>query len=185
VGRNHRNKDNNVPSERPVLLLQCKRCNGNHCTSAYTALLYFLNAKYTAPIINAKLIRYLVWNGSFRYNTANTEKTTSVMISCVIFSWKPLNPLRNPARLAGTMRQYSKNAIPQLTRITFHRATLVCLRWPYQANVMKILDKISSVIVLSICCKLVARLIYCNKCRDFAPVIASLPFDRMPHESCS
>jgi hypothetical protein len=45
-----------------------------------------------------------------------------------------------PMRLAGTWKQYSKKAIPQLARITFQRASLRYLRWPYQAKVMKIFE---------------------------------------------
>jgi hypothetical protein len=43
-------------------------------------------------------------------------------------------------RLAGTCRQYSKKAMPQLIKITFHKATLVNFRWPYQAKVIKMLE---------------------------------------------
>src|SRR4051794_9547511 len=50
-------------------------------------------------------------------------------------------------RLAGTCRQYSKKAIPQLTSTTFHSASCRYFRWPYQAVVMKMLDPSSSKIV--------------------------------------
>src|SRR3954452_12143518 len=40
-------------------------------------------------------------------------------------------------RLAGTAKQYSISAMPQLARMTSHSGRSVNLRWPYQANVMK------------------------------------------------
>src|SRR6266849_1763205 len=40
-------------------------------------------------------------------------------------------------RFAGTWKQYSKKAMPQLTAMTFHSASLRYLRWPYQAKVLK------------------------------------------------
>src|ERR1700732_3152391 len=55
-----------------------------------------------------------------------------------------------PMRFAGTWKQYSKNAMPQLARMTFHSASLRYLRWPYQAKVMKIFDMVSSKIVRTI-----------------------------------
>jgi hypothetical protein len=53
-------------------------------------------------------------------------------------------------RLAGTCSRYSKSAIPQLTRAAIHHGLACrCLRWPYQANVMKRFDKASSVAVIA------------------------------------
>src|SRR5664279_57175 len=49
-----------------------------------------------------------------------------------------------PQRLAGTAKQYSKKAMPQLARITSHSGRSVNLRCPYQANVMKTLEHRSS-----------------------------------------
>src|SRR5690606_39846515 len=49
-----------------------------------------------------------------------------------------------PSRLAGTIRQYSKNAIPQLTRITANSGEDLYFRCPYQAKVMKMLEAVSS-----------------------------------------
>src|ERR1700722_8238316 len=51
-------------------------------------------------------------------------------------------------RLAGTLKKYSKKSIIQLITITLNRGTLRYLRWPYQAKVMKMLEKVSSAIVL-------------------------------------
>src|SRR3954447_15093844 len=45
-----------------------------------------------------------------------------------------------PQRLAGTASQYSKNAIPQLARITSTSELSLNLRWPYQAKVMNTLE---------------------------------------------
>src|SRR5712664_5032565 len=50
-------------------------------------------------------------------------------------------------RFAGTWKQYSKKAIPQLTMIAFHRASLRNFRWPYHAKVMKMLETVSNRIV--------------------------------------
>ena len=49
-------------------------------------------------------------------------------------------------RLAGTARQYSKNAMPQLTGITIHSATPGKRNWPYHANVMNTFEQSSSII---------------------------------------
>lgn len=43
-------------------------------------------------------------------------------------------------RFAGTWKQYSKNAIPQLTKITAHSADDLNFKCPYHAKVMKILE---------------------------------------------
>jgi hypothetical protein len=51
-------------------------------------------------------------------------------------------------RFAGTWKQYSKKAMPQLTRITFQRAEVRYFRWPYQAKVMKMLEIVSRIMVL-------------------------------------
>src|ERR1700675_4636692 len=50
-------------------------------------------------------------------------------------------------RFAGTWKQYSKKAIPQLARITFQSASLRYFRWPYHAKVMKMLEIVSNRIV--------------------------------------
>src|SRR5882724_333897 len=49
----------------------------------------------------------------------------------------------DPMRFAGTWKQYSKKAIPQLTKITFHKASLRYFKCPYQANVMKTLETVN------------------------------------------
>jgi len=49
--------------------------------------------------------------------------------------------------VAGTWKQYSKKAMPQLATTTFQSATLRYFRCPYQAKVMKMLEMVSSRIV--------------------------------------
>src|SRR5580704_4843722 len=51
-------------------------------------------------------------------------------------------------RLAGTWKQYSKKAIIQLMTITLNSGADLYFRWPYQANVMKMLEQVRSRIVL-------------------------------------
>src|SRR6266481_6679495 len=50
-------------------------------------------------------------------------------------------------RFAGTWKQYSKKAIPQLAMITFHSASLRNFRWPYHAKVIKMFEMVSNRIV--------------------------------------
>ena len=78
------------------------------------------------------------------------------MTSWITFSCQRLNGppySRNPILLAGTWKQYSKNAIPQLTRIMLNSPRLlnqfICLnfRCPYHASVMKLFDRIKRAIV--------------------------------------
>src|SRR5260370_15972913 len=45
-----------------------------------------------------------------------------------------------PQRLAGTASQYSKNAMPQLTIMASGSQVSLNFKWPYHANVMKILE---------------------------------------------
>src|SRR3569623_1313823 len=49
-----------------------------------------------------------------------------------------------PMRLAGTARQYSKKAMPQLISTISHIARCSTLSWPYQAKVMNTLEATSS-----------------------------------------
>src|SRR6266704_2098623 len=50
-------------------------------------------------------------------------------------------------RFAGTWKQYSKKAMPQLAKITFHSASLRNFRCPYHATVMKTFEMVSRRIV--------------------------------------
>ena len=51
-----------------------------------------------------------------------------------------------PILFAGTCRQYSKNAIPQLIKIISQSAPDLNFKCPYQANVINILDNVSKII---------------------------------------
>src|SRR5947207_2864061 len=79
-----------------------------------------------------------------KYNFAKMMNTTSVIASCMIFSCAGANPCFAPMRLAGTWKQYSTNAISQLTSTTFHSGDSLNFRCPYQAMVMKMFDTVSS-----------------------------------------
>lgn len=48
--------------------------------------------------------------------------------------------------VGGNLKAIFEKAIPQLARITVHRAADLYLRWPYQAKVMKIFETTSSTI---------------------------------------
>jgi len=50
-------------------------------------------------------------------------------------------------RFAGTWKQYSKNAMPQLVITASQSGEFLYLRWPYQAKVMKIFDMVKRIIV--------------------------------------
>src|SRR5713226_9457237 len=75
-----------------------------------------------------------------------TEKTDSVITSWMVLSCAVVKSYE-PMRFAGTWKQYSKKAIPQLARMTFQSASLRNFKWPYHAKVMKILDTMSNRIV--------------------------------------
>src|SRR6478752_4179690 len=49
-----------------------------------------------------------------------------------------------PILFAGTMKQYSTKAMPQLTTITKNIGDVLNLRWPYHARVMKMFEQTSS-----------------------------------------
>src|SRR6267143_2432993 len=61
-----------------------------------------------------------------------------MVFNCAALNWY------EPMRFAGTWKQYSKKAIPQLARITFQSASLRNFRWPYHAKVMKMLEMVSN-----------------------------------------
>ncbi|SHT59960.1 Uncharacterised protein [Mycobacteroides abscessus subsp. abscessus] len=65
------------------------------------------------------------------------------MTSCIALSSAP-EYTSLPRRFAGTARQYSKNAMSQLTSTTTHSGWSLNLRCPYQANVMKMFEQMSS-----------------------------------------
>src|SRR5271166_179204 len=70
----------------------------------------------------------------------------------MVFSCAVLNSYE-PMRLAGTWKQYSANAISQLMTMTLNKGVSRYFRWPYQAKVMKILERVSrTTVVMRICC---------------------------------
>jgi putative transcriptional regulator len=91
-------------------------------------------------------------------NKENTINTTSVITSCIIFNCMRVNgppKALNPILFAGTWKQYSKNAITQLITINASKPHLgnsfsvLNLRWPYHAIVMKLFETISKIMVNS------------------------------------
>ena len=110
-----------------------------------------LNTKYTARIRQTKAAKWFHFNSILKAiieNTVNTESviTSCITLSCIMSNGPPLS--RNPKRLAGTCRQYSKKAIAQLkamTPISGKEANQLnssrIFRCPYQANVMKMFEK--------------------------------------------
>ena len=77
-----------------------------------------------------------------RYNTENIENTVSVIISWIVFNSAAVN-VPYPILFAGTCRQYSKKAMPQLAIITIHSGDDLNLKCPYQANVIKTFDAVN------------------------------------------
>lgn len=68
----------------------------------------------------------------------------------MVLSWA-IERVLLPIRFAGTWRQYSKNAIPQLTMIANSKFELVNFRCPYQANVIKTLAISNKNIANNVC----------------------------------
>src|ERR1700693_5324262 len=59
-------------------------------------------------------------------------------------------------RLAGTWKQYSAKAMSQLMTMTLNSGAWRYFRWPYQAKVMKMLERVRSrIVVMRICCLIV------------------------------
>src|SRR4051794_27040541 len=85
----------------------------------------------------------------------NSMNTTRVIASWITFNWTRLKgpPFSaNPIRLAGTWKQYSKKASPQLNNTITHNASWwpflpKNFRCPYQAIVIKAFDKNNKPIV--------------------------------------
>ena len=67
------------------------------------------------------------------------------MISCIVLSCAA-EYTSLPILFAGTRKQYSKNAIPQLIKITIHKTVDLCFKCPYHAKVMKIFEIVSIII---------------------------------------
>src|SRR5258708_30589513 len=56
-------------------------------------------------------------------------------------------------RFAGTWKQYSAKAMSQLITMTLNSGAWRYFRWPYQAKVMKMLERVRSrIVVMRICC---------------------------------
>src|SRR5712671_6599679 len=56
-------------------------------------------------------------------------------------------------RFAGTWKQYSAKAMSQLITMTLNNGAWRYFRWPYQAKVMKMLERVRSrIVVMRICC---------------------------------
>src|SRR5512143_1828860 len=76
---------------------------------------------------------------------ANGTNTVSVITSCRILSCASESVVK-PIRFAGTWSMYSKNAMPhETTAANHHGRSSSVRRCPYQANVMKRLDNVSSI----------------------------------------
>ena len=67
----------------------------------------------------------------------------------MIFSCATEN-VYDPILLAGTWKQYSKKAIPQLIIITFQSGESLNFKWPYQAKVINVFEMIRRNMVLNI-----------------------------------
>ena len=58
-----------------------------------------------------------------------------------------------PMRLAGTWKQYSAKAMNQLMTMTLNSGAWRYFKWPYQAKVIKMLERVRSrIVVIGICC---------------------------------
>lgn len=118
---------------------------------------YLRNAKNTASRMQTNESMWLRRSVSvLKTSSANAVKTDKEITSCNIFNSKSENgpPFsRNPILFAGTWKQYSKNAMPQLMRMTIINGSALnfpkpCIfRWPYHARVMKMLEITRSAIV--------------------------------------
>lgn len=119
---------------------------------------YFLKIKYTANIKKPNPIAWFNLKLSFLKNTiVKTVNTVNVITSWITFNCQSVNgpPFSTkPILLAGTWKEYSNSAIPQLINITPARLKPLnqvhCLnfKWPYQAKVIKVLDNIKRPIVI-------------------------------------
>src|ERR1039457_3974018 len=70
----------------------------------------------------------------------------------MVFSCAVVNSYE-PMRLAGTWKQYSAKAMSQLMTMTLNRGAWRYFRWPYQAKVMKMLERVrNSIVVMGTCC---------------------------------
>lgn len=81
-----------------------------------------LKTKNTARMRQRKAAKWFQWSCSpLKTNITITVKTVREITSWITFNWRRLKgpPLSwKPILLAGTVRQYSKNAMPQENRMT-------------------------------------------------------------------
>ena len=140
-----------APGRRPPVFL-CRKYDYKH---------YLRKAKNTASTRQAKEARWFQWKAwPLKTNITITvkmlrEMTSWITLSCIRLKGPPLSS--KPMRLAGTVRQYSKNAIPQEKRIISISGQPVeifislSLRCPYQAKVINTLEKTRRSTVQSPC----------------------------------
>ena len=111
--------------------------------------------KYTANTRQAKPARWFHFRGSpLTKSTAKSVNTTSEITSWMTLSCQSVNGPPSsalPMRLAGTWKQYSNSAMPQLssTMATTPKRWSCDLKamCPYHAKVIKMLEQISSAMV--------------------------------------
>ncbi len=72
------------------------------------------------------------------------------MISCIPLSWAA-EKYSCPMRFAGTCRQYSKKAMPQLARMTVISGADLNFKCPYHAKVIKTFEAVKSKTGYSAC----------------------------------
>lgn len=110
---------------------------------------HFLKTNQTASTSNTPAKAWFQRNSCpLKASALKMTNTTKVITSCTTFSCTNENgpPYPEyPNRLAGTCKQYSKNAMPQLIKITVNSPHLAQTglslkrRCPYQAKVMNVL----------------------------------------------
>ena len=82
--------------------------------------------KATASKMHTKAAPWFQRSFSCRYRSAKPLNTSRVTTSWITFSSAAEYTVL-PQRLAGTMKMYSKKAMPQLSRITFQSGSSVPL----------------------------------------------------------
>lgn len=89
-------------------------------------------------MMQAKAAKWRQCSGSPSTVTMNPPKISSAMASCATLSCPADQPWAKPMRLAGTAKQYSTSAMPQLIRMTTTSGLVIPpFRCQYQATVMK------------------------------------------------
>lgn len=89
-------------------------------------------------MMQAKAAKWRQCSGSPSTTTMNPPKITRAMASCATLSCPADQPWAKPMRLAGTAKQYSTSAMPQLIRMTSISGLVIPpFKCQYQATVMK------------------------------------------------